>query len=343
MHKAGDAPQVGRRTIPDGWLSANRNALLGILCSWWPHVGWQLTTAKTREMLRQALQPLRDQPSRQYIDRLLRPTAVPAAPEKILAREIRKRRLGFGRAVKQMHDAQEKQTKQANECRELEWAVSQARSDQIELVRREFTNRSAELREAEDQLTLATAAEKQLEGELFDHEAAFALDQVLEFISEKRKYALNPLNLANAIAGLPFAVNVPFLGVWQSHARCSKLEVPSPPSYRYQVFEKIESIWERSQRSPIPRLEFFQQEIKVLPQTVLQEHPTLGSQRVDNYVRTHLCENWWYLQRAIEKSLQTTDDPRPMHFIIASNFDNLLGEPKTFADSAVAKTQRICD
>src|SRR5580692_1591562 len=60
------------------------------------------------------------------------------------------------------------------------------------------------------------------------------------------------------------------------------------------------------------------------PKTMVTTHPTMGTNRVDNYVKAKLCENWWYLQRAIERSLQAKDDPRPMHFIIASTFDKLI-------------------
>lgn len=333
----GDASQIGRPTIKDGWLSSNRDAILSILCSCWPDIGWQLTKARTREELRQALQPVKDHSNRQCIDRLLRATNVTAD-----AREIRQKRLALGQAVKWMHDARAKRNKHMEDCREIEVAMSQAKPNQIDFVQREFPKRREACQEAQAQASVAETKERILENELLDMEAAFAQDELLVFI-KKSKYALHPLNLANAMAGLPYGIGVPFLGVWQSHARCSRIESPGWPSYRYQIFEKIESMWEQSKFSSISPVEFCRQQIAALPKTVWQTHPIMGSQKVDNYVRTHLCENWWYLQRAIEKSLQPNDDPRPMHFIISSNFDKLLGELRTYADSAVAKAARICD
>ena len=140
----------------------------------------------------------------------------------------------------------------------------------------------------------------------------------------------------------PAATTAEALGAWFS---LTALESPGWPSYAYQVFETIKSIWERSKRSSISisHCEFFQQEIKALPKKVLQTHPTIGPQKVDNYVRTHLSDNWWCLQQAIEKSVQITDDPRPMPFIIASNFNKFVGKPKTYADIAAAKAKRISD
>ena len=329
--------KLGRRTIEDHWLSANRDALVNILSSWWPDIGWHLTSAMTREALRQALEPVKDHPDRQLLDRLLRPTNVTAE-----AREIREKRLELGKAVERMRDAQAQRDQCVNACREIEGAMCQAKTEQIEFVKQEFSKRRATCQEAQTQSRVANAAEKILENELLDKEAAFAQHELLTFI-KKGKYALHPLNLANAMAGLPFAVSVPFLGAGQSHARCSGLECPGWPSYRYQVFEQIESMWEHSKSSSLSPVEFFRQQIRHLPKTVWQTHPSIGSQKVDNYVRTYLSENWWYLQGAIEKSLRSNHDPRPMHFIIGSNFNKFIGEPKTHADMAVAKAARISD
>jgi hypothetical protein len=332
-----DDGKLGRPTISAGRLGSNRDAILNMLCPWWPNVGWQLATARTREDLRQALQPATVHGNRQHIDRLLRITNVTAS-----APEIRKKRLALGDAVEVMHNTQAKKTDRIEECREIEVAWSQAKPDQLDFVKREFPIRRAACQEAQDQAFAAEAKERTLESELLDMEAAYAQDEMLMFIT-KAKYALNPLNIANAMAGLPNAIDVPFLGAWQSHARCSKLECSTPFSFHYELFETIQSIWERSKTSSLPVLEFFQQEIMGLPKTMVTKHPTMGTNRVDNYVKSQLCENWWYLQRAIEKSLQTNDDPRPVHFIIAANFDKLLAEPRTYADLAMAKAGRLCD
>jgi hypothetical protein len=69
----------------------------------------------------------------------------------------------------------------------------------------------------------------------------------------------------------------------------------------------------------------------------------MGRHKIENYVRTFLCENWRHLQRAIKKTLETKDDPRPPFFVIASNLDKFVAEPKTHADLAVAETARIRD
>lgn len=331
-----DGPNLGRRTIDDDWLSANRDSIINLLCSWWPEIGWQLTTARTREAVIEALQPVKDHPNRQLIDRLLRPTKASAS-----APEIRRKREVHREAVRSMNNAREECDKCMTACRQIELAMMQAIPSQIDVISREFSARRVGCQQAQDQLRAAITVEKRLKEELLDKEAAFAQDELLTFIGDKRKYALNPLNLANAMAGLPFDTAVPFIGVWQSHARCSQLACPMWPSYHYQEFETVESIWERAEHSSISRLEFFQQQIKVLPKMVLQTHPTLGTLKIENYVRKHLADNWWYLQRAIEESVRSADDPRPMPFRICAIFHKLLANSGGAAESVLAEAARI--
>lgn len=334
-----EAPKRGRRTIEDGWLSANRDSLIELLCAWWPDIGWQLITAGTREDIRQALQPAKDHSSQKLIDRLLRPTSVTEAS----ATEIRKQRSTLGRGVRRRYDARTKLDECVKNCHEIEAAIGQARPDQIDFVLREFIKRGTSFQAAHAEYASAEAEERILERDLLDQEAAFAQDELLSFITES-EYAMNPFNLANAMAGLPFGIDVPFIGAWQSHARCSQLETSHWPNSRYQRFEKIESMWEHSKHSPTSWKEVFQKEIRALPKKLKMRLPGDTKPRyVDNYVRRYLCENWWFLKRAIERSLQTNSDTRPMHFIIASTFDKVIGESRTHADSAMAKAESICE
>jgi hypothetical protein len=331
-----ESMRLGRRTIDDGILSTNRDSLLGILCSWWPEVGSYLTTATTPEALRHALQPVKELPDRHLIASLLRPTTVIAPPE-----DIRKKRLALGEAVKFMNDARAKCDQCMSACREIECAMIQARPEQFDLIQREFPNRRTECQEAQNQMRIKNASEMALERELLDQEAGFAQDELLTFIT-KRKYALHPLNLANAMAGLPYTRSVPFLGAWQSHARCSKLSCPGWPSFHYQIFETIESLWMDSALSPIATAEFFQQGVRALPKTVQARRPGQSKpQKTDNFVRTYLSANWWYLERAIERSVQPHNDPRPMPYLISSHFNSLLGSPKNATDLFIAETAKL--
>jgi hypothetical protein len=332
-----DTSKLGRRTIDDPQLTANLTVLVNMLSSWWPHVGWQLITASSREQIRAALLPLKDHPDRHLIGRLSRSGEVIAE-----ASEIRKKRVTYRQAVERRYSTQSERDRCGRDCRELEAAINAARTDQINGMLREFVRQGSAYHSIYRDALIAEAEEEEGETELLAMESGFAQEQLLLFIT-KAKYTLNPWHLARAMAGLPYAIEVPFLGAPQSHYRCAALICPAWPNYRYQIFETIRSCWEHAQHSTLSPVDVFQNKIHNLPRVVMQTHPTMGKHKCDNYVRSHLCENWWDMERAIELSLKTTDDLRPMHFTIAANFDLCIGQPKTMADVALAKAARLRD
>jgi hypothetical protein len=335
-------PGPGRPTIDNNWLSSNRDALLGMLSSRWAQIGWQLRTAESREDLRHAFQLVRDHPAKALFARQLRPTENAAS-----TRGIRIKRRAVKDAVKRRSIALTECEKCIGGCREIEIAMDQAKPDQMEYVEREFSRRRVKCQDAQDQLHRLKTIESNLEDELADGEAAFAQEQLLEFIREK-KYALHPFNLANAMAGLPYARDVGFLGVWVSRERCAKIECGFWPNLDYQVFETIETIWNDERISASSPVDFFRQRIAALPKTrkaTIPQEKVSGNKkkkRVPNSVRQHLADNFFYLEQAIDKSLKSANkDSRPMPFIILSNFGEILAQPRTFADQVLAEGARI--
>jgi hypothetical protein len=116
------------------------------------------------------------------------------------------------------------------------------------------------------------------------------------------------------------------------------------PATAFAKFSRVKSIFALAYaQDQLLIFNVFESKIRGLPRTVVQEHPQMGRLKIENYVRTFLCENWWHLQRAIKKYLETKDDPRPPFFVIASNLDKFVAEPKTHADLAVADAARIRD
>jgi hypothetical protein len=329
----------GRPTIKVDWLSANRDRLVNMLSSHWPVIGWQLTTADTREKLRQAFHPIKDHADNQLFSRLLRSTTLNAG-----ASEIRRKRRSVRDAAADRFNAREKCDQCINACREIEIAMGQAGPSQIEYVHREFYRRRTECQSAQDQLREASVTEQNLENELADAEAAFAQDQLLEFIRQK-KYALHPFNLGNAMAGLPYARDVKFIGAWVSRERSAKIECRFWPNIRYQLFKAIESIWNDNEISTASPVNFFREKIAALPRTVkptIPQEKQSGKKRVPNSVRQQLADNFYYLERAIDKSMECARSyPRPMPFLISANFDEILAEPKTYADQVLAEAKKI--
>ena len=92
------------------------------------------------------------------------------------------------------------------QCREIETACESGKAGPTRaLCAVEFPRRRAACQDAQDQAFAAESKERTVENELLDMEAAYAQDELLTFIT-KAKYALHPLNLASAMAGLPCAI-----------------------------------------------------------------------------------------------------------------------------------------
>jgi hypothetical protein len=321
---------AGRPTIDDESLGAHRNIVGDMLSCWWGEVGWQLPRATTREKLREALEPLENHPDRHRINRLLLESSVSAKAE-----DIRAGRESNGHAIAKIYEAQEKQRTCMDLVNQAQMAVSQASPEQIKAVKAQVSKKLADLEEANLQHVTACKAQEDFQKNLDLMEAGFAQDELLMFINSrfiKGKYARNPENLANAIAGLPFAYGVYFTGVWQSYARCSKLDYPSHP--QFQLFEIVESAWKKSQQSNRPLLEVFQQQVNTLPKnrTVKSIDPITGAefeQKVENGLRSSLLRDWSIWRLAIEKTLDSSDERARIPFLVCANFTIVQRDPKT--------------
>ncbi len=327
--------KAGRPTLDELTLATDRDALVWLLSVAWGEIGWQLPRARTLPKLREALEPLRGHPSDHLIARFLRPTSVIAT-----AKDVRESRKALGKAVEQLREAEDRHNRCTEACGEAESAVTQAGPEQRKAVEAEFQKRQAELELVRTQLDAATVTDKRLTEARADKEASFSQTELLDFITRK-KYARNPLGLANAMAGLPD------MGWRQSYVRCSKMKCPSWPHFQFREFNTIQTIWNRRHSHPgLTPIELFRQGIKKLPKTVevpVPQSPTQTARktRVENFLRSRLAENWMDFRLAIEQSLTAEHDSRRVPFHIVSQFSKNIAKPKTAADRVLAAAQRI--
>lgn len=323
---------AGRPTIDDPSLKLHRDHIVGMLSCWWGEVGWQLPRATERDELLLALEPLKDHPDRYHINRLLLPSSKSATAE-----EIREQRKQNESAIERMYEDQQKQRSTLDLFTQTQMALGQASPSQLEAVKTRIAQRKGELEAASTAYDDSCRMQRDMSNKLEEIEAGYAQDELLmfiktRFIEAKKKFARNPENLANAIAGLPLAPTVPFMGAWQSYVRCSKLECE--PHHRFQLFETIQSIWNKSRKSAIPLLEFFHQEITALPKsiTIKKTDPITGEEFTDkllNMVR-HTLENDWPIWRlAIKKSFEFQVEIERVPFLVCANFTKVQRDPGT--------------
>jgi hypothetical protein len=321
---------AGRPTVDDSWLGNHRDSLVDMLSCWWGEVGWQLSRASTREELRAALEPLREHPNRHRISRLLTVSSDSATAE-----QIREERQLHGRAIDKIYETDARQRECTELVRQAQMALGQALPEQMDAVKAQVSKCQADLQAANEAYAAACAEKRVIEKKLDQMEAGFAQDELLMFIGKrfiKGRYARNPRNLADAMAGLPYTQGVHFMGAWQSYVRCSKLHCP--PHHRFQLFEAIQSIWKKSQRSELPTVKFFYQEITALPKTVVVKtvDPLTKKEsenKTENGVRSHLLNYWPIWSLAIKKSLESPVERDRMPFLICANFTKVQSDPKT--------------
>ena len=204
----------------------------------------------------------------------------------------------------------------------------QARAEQLWKVRGELLKRQSTLLAARKELRSAEESEQSLQKQLNELEVSFAQEELVRILGEHR-CARNPLRLSNAMAGLPY------LTARVSYDRCSKIECTVWPKFDFQVFRKIEAIWNSRERyRDLLIVELYRQEIKKLPKTVRRN-------KSENYLRKRLAENFGCLKSAIEKSLELGADPEQMPFLITSNFDKNREVPTTALSRTLAASERI--
>jgi hypothetical protein len=286
-----------------------------------------------------ALEPVSEHPNRHRISRLLLASSVTAKAE-----DIREGREANGRAIAQIYESREMQRLCLDLVNPAQMALGRASPEQMEAVNAQLSKRQADLDAANRNYEVARKAQEDFQKRLDLMEAGFAQDELLMFIDKrfiKGKYARNPQNLADAIAGLPFTYGVHFMGVWQSYARCSKLACS--PHHRFQLFETVQSIWNKSRKSTMPLLDFFHQEITALQKTITvkKADPITGEEFNDkelNMVRHTLENDWPIWKLAIRKSFEFQVEIERVPFLICANFTKVQRDPGTAVALVLGET-----
>jgi len=210
--------------------------------------------------------------------------------------------------------------------------------DQWQAMAVELFGAWGEKKKAREALALARDTERKLTEELRNKEAGLAQAELLDYIT-KKKYARDPLGLANAMAGLPD------LGWPQSHERCSKMTCSQWPAFQFQIVEIIATIWNRRGSYPeLPTVQLFRQEIDTLSTTVIasyQPFPDRPAIKRENPLRAHLADNWRSLRLALEEVVGLETDLDRMPFLITSRFTKNLGKPLTPQDLRLNAREKI--
>gem|GEM_PF-5355293 len=159
------------------------------------------------------------------------------------------------------------------------------------------------------EFTQATKVCDEMQSKLLDEEAFIFRNELLNFI-KSGKYAIEPRQIAKALAGLPYST------CRRSAERCASLSSTIPVSLNHQLFLFISSCWERRiERGQLPLIDWFRQEV-----LGLRKWFRLEGRKQGNPLRDRLVTDWYFLRKALEAASVPISGTIPKHYFIAQQF-----------------------
>jgi len=173
------------------------------------------------------------------------------------------------------------------------------------MVKRARKKKRKEAWQAEVPYRALAKKEKQLRERLIQLEASFARQELFNFLKSPR-YTLTPLNLANAVAGLPY------MGWRRSVSRSKKAPSKIANGTMYQIFKAIRYLVTNANRNSENELIMsFHDGILSLPSRY-------------QLPKTELAKNWFSLRRAIRQAYRNDPLPKALICEIAKRYFKLI-------------------
>ena len=188
-------------------------------------------------------------------------------------------------------------------------------------IREEATLRRQLLHQLAGDLKKLQGDAQALEKKLREQEAYVYRWELLDFL-HGGKHAVNPRNLSNALAGLPW------MRWQQSFRRCSGMPF-NAAMLHYRVFEAVSQICSRLlQDTKQPPIDLFRAEL-------------LKRSRTSDYSYQFLRENWRDLQLAIEECWQTERALSSVPFVLTSIFMRSAMRQKNAAELVLTQRAKL--
>jgi hypothetical protein len=316
-----EKPKRGRPTIPDNFLQGARNEWAALLEETWPEIGWSLLSVESRadstiDDVHEAFDPVRHHLHNLGLaEHFYRKSFEVATPTDVCKN---------GRQLEDLQaeiiKIQAKQDELHRACLNAGTALRNANPSDKEAIQEAGRHRQESPLHTEDLEKLQTEHDA-LDRKLRDQEAYVYRSELLDFLRSGR-YAVNPNNLANALAGLP-------LMKWrQSFLRCSGMPHNLPRS-AYSIFEVLAEIWGRRSKEFEGPLEFFRAELLKL------------SKEKFGYTRQFLYENWRDLRLAIEECWRSKYPAGQIPFVLASTFLRNATRQKDAAERILSEQESL--
>ena len=337
--KGGRPSQFARQA-----LYGQRDKLLDLLASSWQKIGLRIQSFRRVKSLglkdvRETFELLRNERQSQLLVSILRESSAPTS-----AKSIRTLRGKLGPLADRVREEERKHAIKAERLRDIKSALGQLTlkeektkgsasrravlrdREAIKLVAKkrctEFQEVKASLRDARQCLSLAESA-------LEDHEAYFAQSELLKFLKSPRN-RLDPKRLADAMAGLPL------LGSRRSSDLCKNQPTYLWPHPHYEMVKEVERIWRMvPSRARASAVEVFRTQIMALPKK--------SKNNIKIQLRSNLCENWRYFERAILDCVTTDLSSAETPHRIVESFTAHVAAPRDALERTRAEQQALVD
>jgi hypothetical protein len=312
----------GRPTaIEDGSLVGAREHLVWLFEQTWADIGehlpWIKKPADVLEAVRFWDNPNLATGSHYIAKSLFRPSSIPATQNWLNATRLELGKLN--KAISHGYEIQEKCQRDLDTAqRALGDHLSEA--DKAKVLD-QISRRGQKLSQAKTEYETLRKKERELQERLLDGEAGFARAEFVRFCRSNR-YRLTPLNLANAVAGLPY------IGWRQSAARCRKHPSTQENGQSIQIFKAIEHIV----RSCVRRSDLIKH-----AETSLRDRKTKRSLGA-----TELRKKWYYLRWSIKTVLEAEPrvSSRSLPFAITREYWKRTSRPSN-VDALFEEEERI--
>ncbi len=320
--EAPEPSKGGRPTIADNFLLGSRNQWRTFFERGWPDVGWPLSQickrrSSTIKDVQKVFEGVAGKPLCDHANVFLR-----GAPETTTVQACRKLRIKSNKLGYELQDMQRAHQELERSVAEVKNALQLTGAKDRVAIQKERRRRQRKLRQHKKTFAAKQRECVGLEKQVRDGETYLYCYELLDFVRSRRR-ALTPINLADALAGLPDMR-------WrQSDSRCSKMPADSYAQHPYAIFQLIERLLKRirAKRSESLTGEF-QAELLKLPKN-------------ESYPRDSICEQWRDFRLAVEEVSKSRHQSGFIPYAITSAFLRNVSRQKTSVDNVLDVQERL--
>jgi hypothetical protein len=286
------APRRGRPTgLSDAELHTRRDQFVQIFEGAWFDIYRELQRCKKPDDLIRIFTPIAN-PQTWWHEPL--GIFCRSSSESASGATLRRVRAELRSVVEPLYTAELSKRQAEEQLNQTNSALANARGSNRRMVKRARKKKRKEAWKAEVPYQPLAKKEKQLRGRLIQLEASFARQEVFNFLKSER-YTLTPLNLANAVAGLPH------MGWRRSVTRGKKAASKIANGTMFQIFKAMRYLVTNANRKSENEL------VTSIHDGIL----SLPSRY--QLPKAELARNWFSLRRAIREAYR--GDPLPKALI----------------------------